>query len=157
MSINVKDSSGASLKMRSSQVNSEHRSHVISESIVNMFQDSFPGSAVSSTKWASSTGTGTTISVASGSMTITSGTTANSVAYVLSKTMFQLPVRLSVAISASQRIANNDFYIELVSVNESTGLPDGVNAVGVRFDGTTVTNSKYFTTVDSVYEESAVV
>lgn len=78
-----------------------------------------------------STGNGTTGSY----LLMTSGTTINSETIIRSKEMFTLPVRLAAFVTASQRIANCEFFVELIEVDPSTGLP--VTAVsGGTYSGT---------------------
>ena len=71
-----------------------------------------------------------------------SGTTANNVTSLLSTQVFHLPAKVAVGLSLSQRIANQTFFIELVSVDDS-GVPDGLETAGLVFDGTTVTQAKH--------------
>ena len=43
----------------------------------------------------------------------------------------------------SQRIANQTFYAEIVSVDPATGVPDGKHSAGLVFDGTNAALAKY--------------
>jgi hypothetical protein len=45
----------------------------------------------------------------------------------------------------SQRIANQEFYVEVISVNATTGVADGLHTAGFLFDGTNANQAKYFT------------
>ena len=113
------------------------------QSIQKKWRDDFPGAAVNTDKWVSQVGTGGSLAVSGSNLTIGSGTTASAVTGVVSVETFTIPFRLSVGISLSQRIANQSFVIELVSVNSETGVPDESNIARVIFDGTTATQAKY--------------
>ena len=112
-------------------------------SMQRKFRDSFPGSSLNADYWESQNGTGTTITVGSGTLTMGSGTTIAAESWVLSKEMFTIPFRLSFGLSLSQRIANQSFYVELVSVDPITGVPDGLHKCAWMFDGTSDTQAKY--------------
>lgn len=114
------------------------------KSVQKKFRDSFTGAAVDSTKWDVTLGTGGTATVASGQLTFGSGTTVSATSSILSKEMFTVPFRLSLALTLSQRIANQTFYVEAVSVNPTTGVPDGQHSCGYAFDGTNAVQAKYF-------------
>lgn len=114
------------------------------KSMQKKFRDSFPGSTLDSTKWDQSLGTGQTVAVSSGNLTFASGTTASSTGYLLSKEVFTIPFRLSYQLTLSQRIANQTFYVEAVSVNSSTLAVDNLHAIGFAYDGTTATQAKYY-------------
>lgn len=112
------------------------------KSVQKKFRDSFIGSALDSNKWEPTVGAGGTITVSGGQVTLSSGTTINSQTSLLSKDVFTVPFRVTAHLVLSQRIANQTFYIEAVSV-DATGTPDGLNTIGWAFDGTTVTTAKY--------------
>lgn len=105
-------------------------------------KDGFPGGSLSSAKWASVVGGGS-IGVGAAQLTIGSGTTINDTVSVTSVQTFTLPCRLSVALSLSQRIINQNFYVELISVDATTGVPDGLNCLALNFNGTTATQAQY--------------
>ena len=105
------------------------------------FRDSFADGIVNASLWAATVGFGT-ISESAGTLTMGSGTTANNVTSLLSTQVFHLPAKVAVGLSLSQRIANQTFFIELVSINDS-GVPDGLELAGLVFDGTTVTQAKH--------------
>lgn len=113
------------------------------KSMQRKFRDSFTGASVDAAKWDTVTGAGATLTVASGTLTMASGTTINSETYLLSKEVFTIPFRLSVGLTLSQRIANQTFYVEMISVNSSTLVPDGKHCAALIFDGTTATQAKY--------------
>ena len=114
------------------------------KSVQKKFRDSFVNASVDTTKWDVTLGTGGTATVASGQLTFGSGTTASATSSLLSKEMFTVPFRLSISLTLSQRIANQTFYVEAVSVNPTTGVPDDLHSCGFAFDGTTATQGKYF-------------
>lgn len=72
-----------------------------------------------------------------------SGATINSETYLLSKEVFTVPFRLSVSLTLSQRVANQTFLVDLVSVDKITLVPDGKHSAAILFDGTTATQAKY--------------
>lgn len=114
------------------------------KSLQKKFRDSFVGTSVDSTKWDSSVGTGGSITVGSGVINLVSGTTASSVTSITSVEWFTIPFRMSFQLTMSQRIANQDFYVEMISVNPTTGVPDGLHTAGFLFDGTNANQAKYF-------------
>lgn len=114
------------------------------KSVQKKFRDSFIGTSVDATKWDVSLGTGGTATVGSGVLTFGSGTTVNATSNILSKDTFTVPFRLSFGVTLSQRIVNQTFYVEVVSVNPSTGVPDGLHSCGFAFDGTNAAQGKYF-------------
>ena len=112
-------------------------------SMQRKFRDSFPGSSLNADYWESLVGAGAAISVSGGTLIMGSGTTANAESWVLSKEMFTIPFRLSFGLSLSQRIIDQSFYVELVSVDPITGVPDGLHKCAWMFDGTSATQAKY--------------
>lgn len=88
---------------------------------------------------------------------LTQDALANTNSWLLSKQAFTLPLKVGVCFSLSQRIANQTFYIELVSVNSATGLPDGKHKVGWLIDGTTATQAKYSSAFNGAQLDSAAV
>lgn len=113
------------------------------KSMQKKFRESFVGSAINTDNWETVLGTGASNTVASGTLTMASGTTINADSYLLSKERFTVPFKLSFNLTLSQRIANQTFYVEAVSIDTVTGIPDGKNSVGFVFDGTTATTAKY--------------
>lgn len=153
--ITVKDYAGVNKTMRTSDKNGVHTPHQIVsgydsqddmlkvKSVQKKFRDSFPGTAIDANKWSSSIGTGGAITVGSGVLTMGSGTSINSETWVMSKETFTVPFRVSVGFAMSQRIANQSFLIEAISVDPVTGNPDGLYACAFLFDGVTATSGKY--------------
>jgi hypothetical protein len=113
------------------------------------FRESFPGSAIRAGIWDTSVGTGGSVSVASGQLTMASGTTANSVTSIISKQSFTVPFRFLIGLSLSQRIANQTFFVEVISIGND-GLPDGLNQAAWVFDGTTATQARYQAQADGL-------
>lgn len=113
------------------------------KSMQKKFRDSFSGASLDTSKWESSVGAGGAISQASSILTIGSGTTINAITSILSKEVFTIPIRLSIGLTLSQRIANQSFNVELVSVDKDTLVPDGKHSVGIVFDGTSAIQAKY--------------
>jgi hypothetical protein len=108
-----------------------------------LFRDNFAASSLDTSRWLPSIGSGGSISQSSGTLTLASGTTAGAETWVLGLQDFTLPCKLAVGLQLSQRIANQSFFIELVSVDPNTGLPDGQDQAAILFDGTTVTQAKH--------------
>ena len=92
------------------------------KSVQKKFRDSFVGSSLNAAKWDSTLGTGGAITVASGTLTLGSGTTASAETYVLSKETFTIPFRVNIGLTLSQRIANQTFLVEAMSVDAVTGI-----------------------------------
>ena len=113
------------------------------KSVQKKFRDSFPGTALNAQYWTSQTGTGGAISVAGGALTMGSGTTINSESWVMSNEFFTVPFRVSIGLTLSQRIADQSFYVELVSIDPVTQQPNGLHKAGWLFDGTSATTGKY--------------
>lgn len=113
------------------------------KSMQKKFRESFSGSSLDSTKWDSFLSAGQSITVSGGNLTFASGATISESGYILSKEVFTIPFRLSYQLTLSQRIANQTFYVEAVSVNPSTLAVDGLNNIAFVYDGTTATQAKY--------------
>jgi hypothetical protein len=113
------------------------------KSVQKKWRDSFSGPGLDANKWTSLSGSGGSLTVSAGSLTLASGANANDESWVLSTETFTIPFRVSVGLTLSQRIANQAFYLEAVSINRETGLPDGQHMLGLLFDGTTATQAKY--------------
>lgn len=151
----VKDATGATKTMRTVDTGTAHVPvHRVEgydsqddmlkvKSVQKKFRDSFVGSAVDAAKWVSSIGAGGAISVASGMVTMGSGTTANSQTSLTSVETFTVPFRVTFHLILSQRIANQQFIVEAISVDPVTLQPNNLNTIAWSFDGTTVTQAKY--------------
>lgn len=113
------------------------------KSMQKKFRSDFTVPIGSQTKWDVVTGAGGSITTSGGQLVITSGTTVNSESYILSKDVFTIPFKLSIALTISQRIANHNLFVEAVSVDPITLQPDGKNTIAWWFDGTSATSAKY--------------
>jgi hypothetical protein len=113
------------------------------KSVQKKFRDSFPGASLNATNWDSSIGAGGSITITGGNLVMASGTTASSTTSITSKEIFTIPFRLSYQLTLSQRIANQTFIVEAISVNPTTGIPDDLHTIAWLYDGTTVTQAKY--------------
>jgi len=113
------------------------------KSVQKKWRDNFSGTALDPNKWTSQVATGGSIGVSGGVLTMASGANANDESWVLSTETFTIPFRLSVGLTLSQRIINQAFYVEAVSINRDSGQPDGQHMLGLLFDGTTATQAKY--------------
>lgn len=107
------------------------------------------------------TGSGQTVTVdgiANGAryLNVATGITTSSETIIQSKNSFKLPLKLAFGLSMSQRIVNQEVFLELVSVDgsgnvetdstfPSTNLNNATNAIGFKFDSTTAINAMYFT------------
>lgn len=114
------------------------------KSVQKKFRDSFVGSALDPLKWHGPViGSGGSVSVSGGALTLGSGNVANAETSVMSLDTYTVPFRVQVGLTLSQRIANSTFYLEAVSVDPTTGIPDGLHSIAWQFDGTSATQSKY--------------
>lgn len=120
-------------------------------------RDAFPTGGLDATLWELvATGAGMTVTTGNGAtsayLNIASGTTINSETIIRSLASFQLPVRLAAFVSASQRIVNQEFFIELIEV-DAAGAPINVatsqpnaglarNHAALKFDGTVATEAR---------------
>lgn len=119
-------------------------------SVQKKWRDSFSiGNALDTTeKWdLLQQGAGQTIAQANGILDITTGTTINSETILQTKEIFSDPFRVLTAIKLSQKIANQAVFIEAVSVNPTTGIPDGLHTVAWRISGDDNTTNDF-----AVYE-----
>jgi hypothetical protein len=98
----------------------------------------FPGSSLDTNEWTLvQQGSGHTVSVASSVLSIATGTTANTETIICSVRTFTVPFRAWFIYYLSQRIANQEFYLEVV---DSTGqhyaqwLLDGTSATTGKFN-----------------------
>jgi len=110
-------------------------------SVSEVFRAGFSGTSLNQNRWDPTTSAGGALTVSGGNLTLGLGTGANEVNSVMSKETFRIPCRLQVSLNLSQRIANQDILVELVSVNPQTGVPDGLNTAAFVFNGTTATNA----------------
>ena len=90
-----------------------------------MRDDFILAGGLDASKWDSIIGQGMALTATNG-LVVTTGTMVNAESYILSKDVFTIPMRVGVGLTLSQRIVNQGFYIELVSVNPITLMPDGL-------------------------------
>ena len=107
-----------------------------------MRDDFLLADGLDSTKWDAVIGSGMTLTATNG-LVLTTGVTATAESYILSKEVFTIPMRVSVGLTLSQRITNQGFYIELVSVDPVTLIPNNKNIAAWKFDGTSPTSNQY--------------
>jgi hypothetical protein len=112
------------------------------KSVQKKFRDSFTAAAVREDYWDVVINAGGSISQSAGTLIMGSGTAVNSQSFVLSKETFSVPFRLSIGLTLSQRIADQTFIVELVSV-DSEGDIDGLHLGALHFDGTNATRASY--------------
>lgn len=117
----------------------ENKDIIKIDTVRKAFRDDFQGVLLdTTTKWTViQTGAGQTVSVANGYLSIAAGNTVNAETIIKSKESYRLPVALYAILSISQRVANQEFYIELVN-------GDGTHGAGFKFDSTVATQAKYF-------------
>ena len=108
--------------------------------IQKRFRDNFL--AATADKWDVTLGSGDTFTFGAGAV-LTKGVALNSTSMIITKDVFTIPCRISFGLTLSQRIANQIFMVELVSIDPVTLLPDDKEIVGWVFDGTTATSNKY--------------
>lgn len=113
------------------------------KSVQKKFRDSFSGVSLNSAVWDSVIGAGAAISQASSTLTLGSGVIVSAETYILSKETFNIPVKLNIGLTLSQRIVNQQFFVEFVSIDPVTCVPDSKHCVALVFDGTTATQVKY--------------
>jgi hypothetical protein len=112
------------------------------------FKDNFPGTTLDTTKWTvnQASGSATTYAITSSVLAINAQTTANDWIAFTSNQGFTLPFRVQVIFQISQRIANNNFYVEVVNAAGalvanlgSLVVEPGVTQAAYLFNGTTNT------------------
>lgn len=113
------------------------------KSVQKKWRDGFTGGALNPGKWSSLTGAGGSITVGAGALTLASGALADAETWILSTETFSIPFRVVVGLTLSQRIINQGFMIEAVSIDRESGQPDGLHMFGLLFDGATATQAKY--------------
>lgn len=131
--------------------------------LVTAFRDDFNGVALNPDEWNVQLGAGMAINVAGGELSISSGVTANSETIITGKTPFTVPFRLWFIMRMSQRIANQEFYLEAVNAASdmlAQWLLDGVTSTAAKIDAKNGGNTSAgavaypinFTGVDGILE-----
>lgn len=144
--IPIKDANGSTVSMVVNPAYDPQDDMVKMKSVQKKWRDSFTvAGPPNPAKWDVHTLAGGSASIVSeGTLTLTSGSVATGeTAYVLSKETFTIPFRASVGMTLSSRVAGHTFRIEAVSVDPSTGLPDGQHSIAWAFEGTTATQAIY--------------
>jgi hypothetical protein len=113
------------------------------------FRDSFADAVVNPSLWTITQGAGA-ISESAGTLTLGSGTTANNTTSLLSTQTFSFPAKVAIGLLLSQRIANQSFFVELVSIDAGTGEPNGLETAAFVFDGTTAAQAKHHVTTGAL-------
>lgn len=91
--------------------------------------------------WDVVTGSGMAVSVANSYLTVTTGVTASSQTTITSKQTFTAPFKTSFGFKISQKIVNQDFFVEIVKCDPVTGIPDETVVAAWRISGTDSTTT----------------
>ena len=113
------------------------------KSVQKKFRDSFAAASLDTARWDSAAAADGSIVTSAGTLVMSSGITALAETWIMTKETFSVPFRVQSNIALSQRIADQAFYLEAVSVDPETGLPDGLHTIGWQFEGTSATQAKY--------------
>ena len=113
------------------------------KSVQKKFRDSFSGAVLDPARWDTGIDADGSIATSGGTLQLQSGVTALAETWVMTKEIFSIPFRVQSNINLSQRIADHTLYLEAVSVDPETGLPDGLHTIGWAFDGISATQAKY--------------
>ena len=113
------------------------------KSVQKKFRDSFSGAVLDPARWDTGIDADGSIATSGGTLQLQSGVTALAETWVMTKEIFSIPFRVQSNINLSQRIADQTLYLEAVSVDPETGLPDGLHTIGWAFDGISATQAKY--------------
>ena len=85
-------------------------------SMQRKWRDDFPGSALDPANWQTvATGSGHTIAVSGSVLSIATGTTINTETILRSMLTYTVPFRVMYIFMLSQRIANQEFYLEITN------------------------------------------
>lgn len=129
--------------------------HILVGTTQNRFRDDFVQGALDTTAWVlTKASTDTTKITAGTGYSITKDTTASSTTSLLSVKTFSVPFRATIGVTLSQRIANQDFYLEMVSC-DTNGNPDEKSIVGWHFSGTSATTASYRAGNNSYIKETS--
>ena len=109
------------------------KTEALAKTIAKKFRDDFSGTVLDPAKWTVvQTGAGQSISVGSSNLTIATGVTANAETIIRSIDTYTIPFRVFAISMISQRIVNQEFYIEIVDAS-------GTHYARWIFDGTSAT------------------
>lgn len=140
---------GQSARKKLRDIGGYHAEEVVAQNVITSFRDDFGGTELDPKKWQLvQTGPGMAISFPGSTtsyLNINSGVTPNSETIIRALPVFQLPVRLNCGVSASQRIANTEFFVEYIECDADgvplTTEPNQTNAgtssdyAALKFDG----------------------
>jgi hypothetical protein len=90
--------------------------------------------------WDVVTGSGHSVSVTGGNLVVTTGTTINTETSLTTKEYFTAPFKAAFGFQISQKIANQDFFMELVAVKDD-GTLDETAVASWRVSGTDSTTT----------------
>jgi hypothetical protein len=109
-------------------------------SLQKKFRSDFIGTSLSPDKWELvQTGPGMTVTVTGSQLRIAAGTTNGSETIIRSKEIFQISLRALIQAYQSAKAANQEIYFEFISVDPTTGEPDGQHGAGWLIDGSSAT------------------
>lgn len=113
-------------------------------SVQSKWRAGFTGTQLNPDKWdIVQVGEGQTISVVGGELNVNMGIVPLAETIIRSKQLFDIPMRTMAHLIMSQRIANNEVFLELVSVDEVTGEPNGHSMAAWEISGITTTTGFY--------------
>src|SRR5690349_10796112 len=94
-----------------------------------VWRDTFSGAGIDPSKWTATavSGTGIVPTVSGGTLQVALGTTSGDEYWLVSNDTFQVPFRCVFGIQMSQRIAGNQVFLEVVSI-DANGVIDEQNA-----------------------------
>jgi hypothetical protein len=125
------------VKLPTALVRDRLKTDSLVRNMLRKLRDDFPGSALNPAIWTVvQTGAGQTIAVTNSELRITTGTTANSETIIRSVEKFTMPFRTWFIASLSQRIINQEFYLEIVDAtggHYASWMFDFTNANGAKF------------------------
>jgi hypothetical protein len=104
-------------------------------SMLRKWREEFNGTNLSGDWVVNQTGAGQSITVSTSELTIAAGTTANAETIITTTLSFKIPFRVLFTFTLSQRIANQEFYLEIVDSS-------GNHRASVLLDGTSSTTAK---------------
>jgi hypothetical protein len=104
-------------------------------SMLKKWREEFNGASLSSDWVVNQTGAGQSITVSASEFTITASTTANAETIITSTLSFKIPFRVLFTFTISQRIINQEYYLEIV---DSSGL----HRASVLLDSTSSSTAK---------------
>jgi len=117
-------------------------------SIHKKWRDNFRGPSLNLDKWEIvQQGAGQILDLSGFNMVASAGIEASAATILRSKEIFNFPLRLTFGHKLSQRIANQSFIVELISVDDN-GAPDNKDMIAVSFDGTTATYCTLYSKCD---------